>query len=77
MLYQPPETLTRGPTHIVMPANAGIHDFSNSAQRKSWIPAFAGMTRVEGRCVNDWGGWYYRANSASIDGCQFNAFAIS
>jgi hypothetical protein len=31
-----------------MPANAGIHDFSLSQQGKSWIPAFAGMTRAGG-----------------------------
>ena len=31
---------------IVMPAKAGIHDFTRHAFRglKSWIPAFAGMT---------------------------------
>jgi hypothetical protein len=40
----------------VMPAKAGIHDFSVSvtkalvpgAARKSWMPAFAGMTRFFG-----------------------------
>jgi len=31
--------------NTVMPANAGIHDFT-SDQRKTWIPAFAGMTVV-------------------------------
>jgi hypothetical protein len=28
----------------VMPANAGIHDFLCCDERKSWMPAFAGMT---------------------------------
>jgi hypothetical protein len=28
----------------VMPAQAGIHDLPLLRQRKSWIPAFAGMT---------------------------------
>jgi hypothetical protein len=28
----------------VMPTEVGIHDLSSSQQRKSWIPAFAGMT---------------------------------
>ncbi len=38
--------LIRGPTYIVMPANAGIHDFSSSGHPNAWISAFAGMTRV-------------------------------
>jgi hypothetical protein len=29
----------------VMPAKAGIHDFLGGDKDKSWIPAFAGMTR--------------------------------
>jgi len=29
----------------VMPANAGIHDFSLSRQGKPWVPACAGTTR--------------------------------
>jgi hypothetical protein len=48
------------PNNPVMPAQAGIHDFSVSvtkalgpgAARKSWMPAFAGMTgegAAEGR----------------------------
>jgi hypothetical protein len=28
-----------------MPAKAGIHDFLGCDKGKSWIPAFAGMTR--------------------------------
>ena len=35
----------------VMPAQAGIHDFSSAICRwivKSWIPAFAGMTGFGG-----------------------------
>jgi len=36
----------------VMPAQAGIHDFSSANCRwivKSWIPAFAGMTGLVGQ----------------------------
>ena len=33
----------------VMPAHAGIHDLPSLQQRKSWIPAFAGMTGVAAR----------------------------
>jgi hypothetical protein len=29
---------------LVMPAKAGIYDFSLLQQGKPWIPAFAGMT---------------------------------
>jgi hypothetical protein len=44
--YQAPKSLThRRFAHPVMPAKAGIHDLPSSQQRKSWIPAFAGMTR--------------------------------
>jgi hypothetical protein len=32
-----------------MPAHAGIHDLPSLQQRKSWIPAFAGMTVVAAR----------------------------
>jgi hypothetical protein len=31
--------------HLVMPAKAGIHDFLGYDKGKSWISAFAGMTR--------------------------------
>ena len=40
---RPNDRLFGGP-HIVMPAEAGIHDLTLSQPRKSWIPAFAGMT---------------------------------
>ena len=54
---QPPETVTRGPPHIVMPANAGIHAFFKLRAAKIVdTGAFAGMTQMEGRYVNDWGG---------------------
>jgi addiction module HigA family antidote len=33
----------------VMPAHAGIHDLPSLQQRKSWKPAFAGMTGVAAR----------------------------
>jgi hypothetical protein len=36
----------------VMPAQAGIHDLPSLQQRKSWIPACAGMTGGSGPCVN-------------------------
>jgi hypothetical protein len=47
-----------GDSHLVMPAQAGIHDLSLSLQRKSWIPACAGMTWGYGRWVNLSGAWY-------------------
>src|SRR5580658_5703114 len=44
-LYQAPKSSThRRCAHPVMPAKAGIHGLSLPQQRKSWIPAFAGMT---------------------------------
>jgi hypothetical protein len=44
-LYQAPKSSThRRCAHPVMPAKAGIHDLPSLQQRKSWIPAFAGMT---------------------------------
>ena len=36
-------------TTAVMPAQAGIHDLPSLQQRKSWIPACAGMTGVAAR----------------------------
>jgi hypothetical protein len=48
-----PNDRLSGDTHLVMPAQAGIHDLLLSLQRKSWIPAFAGMTRdAQRRWVN-------------------------
>jgi hypothetical protein len=41
-----------------MPAEAGIHVFDRHSLAKSWIPAFAGMTGMDSRCVDDWGGWH-------------------
>jgi hypothetical protein len=38
----------------VMPAQAGIHDFSSASRTwivKSWIPAFAGMTGFVGQSL--------------------------
>jgi len=40
-----------------MPAKAGIHDLSSLQQRKSWIPAFAGMTGHRW-WVNLYGRWH-------------------
>jgi len=41
-----------------MPAKAGIHDLLSSLQSKSWIPAFAGMTRwAQRRWVNLFVAW--------------------
>jgi hypothetical protein len=36
-------SVVAGIAHPVMPAKAGIHDLSLLQQRKSWMPAFAGM----------------------------------
>jgi hypothetical protein len=39
-----------------MPAKAGIHDFLCYDESKSWIPAFAGMTKwAQRRWVNLFG----------------------
>jgi hypothetical protein len=41
----------------VMPAQAGIHDFSSASCRwivKSWIPAFAGMTGLVDQSLRSW-----------------------
>jgi hypothetical protein len=32
--------------HIVMPAEAGIHDFAACINEKSWIPTCVGMTML-------------------------------
>jgi hypothetical protein len=46
-------------THPVMPAKAGIHGLPSSQQRKSWMPAFAGMTGwAQPRRVNLYVGWH-------------------
>src|SRR5277367_3817698 len=46
-----------------MPAKAGIHDLSSSQQRKSWIPAFAGMTEgTVGRSIFTATGIKHRTN---------------
>ena len=44
-----------------MPAKAGIHDLPSSQQRKSWIPAFAGMTGwAQHQWVSRYVAWYKR-----------------
>ena len=45
MLYQRPELLTYRQMPPVMSAKAGIHVFTQTGARTTWIPAFAGMTR--------------------------------
>lgn len=40
--------MTYRPLNIVMPTQAGIYDFLLSQTRKSWMPAFAGMTGSPG-----------------------------
>ena len=52
--------------HIVMPAEAGIHDFAACINGKSWMPTpafawgrlFVGMTGNGERRVNLPAGWY-------------------
>jgi hypothetical protein len=44
--------------HIVMPAEAGIHDFAACINGKSWMPTFVGMTGNGERRVNLSAGWY-------------------
>jgi hypothetical protein len=39
-------------------AQAGIHDLLSLQQRKSWIPACAGMTGGSGPCLNVLGRWH-------------------
>ena len=50
--------------HIVMPAEAGIHDFAVCINGKSWMPTFVGMTGNGGWRVNLSAGWYHSYNRA-------------
>jgi hypothetical protein len=43
----------------VIPAKAGIHDFSLSQPCKPWIPAVAGMTRAHRRRADQLDTRYY------------------
>src|ERR1700683_3938155 len=44
--------------HIIMPAEAGIHDFAARINGKSWMPTFVGMTGNGERRVDLSAGWY-------------------
>jgi hypothetical protein len=51
-----------------MPTEVGIRDLASSQQRKSWIPAFAGMTEWgQRRRVNAFGGWYQTTILTPVD----------
>jgi hypothetical protein len=49
-----PNDRLSGGTHLVMPANAGIHDFLGCDKAKSWIPAGACPLRRRGAGMTSW-----------------------